>query len=443
MKLLYCLLFLSLAAENLHAQDATAKLELAVQTYVDQEKFTGSVLVVHQGKILINKGYGLKNIASSQSNKPETIYSIASLTKTFTAAVVMKLQEQGKLSVNDKLSKYYNNYPNGDEITIHHLLSHTSGIKEYLRVPAFLKFDQTKPIPLNEMISVFRDQPLDFPPGTKFSYTNSGYTLLGYIIEKVTGMSYEKALQQLIFKPLDLKNTGYDFNRLNNSERATGYLNQNRITDPINASILYATGAVYSNVGDLYKWHKAFENNKFLSTETKQLINTPNKGPYGYGWYVDSLFGKKRISHDGNLSGFKSNINRIPEDDLCIIALSNSSSSRVGEMVRVLISILYDKPYQLPKIRPSISLPADELKELEGKYQIGPNSIISVSRENSRLFISGAGIMETEFFASARLTFFSKDNDMEIEFLRDPASGKITEATVLSGKRKLPGKKIQ
>src|SRR5882724_5685376 len=204
-------------------QAPTDKLEAAINAYVSQYKFTGTVLVARQGKILLQKGYGFKNAATQAPNTVNTIYGIASLTKQFTAAIILKLQEQGKLSVEDKLSKYYPGYPNGDKITIRHLLSHTSGIYDYTRNREFMSGDQSQPVALDSMIGLFINKPLDFEPGAKFSYSNSGYTLLGYIIEKITGRPYREALEKMILQPLHLGHSGYDFIALADSNKSTGY----------------------------------------------------------------------------------------------------------------------------------------------------------------------------------------------------------------------------
>jgi len=241
-------------------QTISNELEQAVITFVRQEKFTGTILVARKGHILIHKAYGLKNAATGEPNTINVIYQTGSFARKVKAVVILKLQEQGKLSVTDKISQYIPGYPNGDKITIHHLLSHTSGIYNYTDNKAFMASDQSQPVTLDSMIRLFKDQPLNFEPGTRFSYSNSGYTLLGAIIEKVTGQSYQSVLEKLILKPLGLRHTGYDYGVLNDSNKTQGY-NQYRsgdfiLANPVHSSILYTTGALYSTTGDLYKWHQ-------------------------------------------------------------------------------------------------------------------------------------------------------------------------------------------
>lgn len=427
-------------------QSTASKLEQAVTTFVNQEKFTGTVLISKQGEIILHKGYGFKNAETQTPNSSNTIYQIASLAKQFTAAVILKLQEQGKLSVQDKLSKYYPSYPNGDKITIHHLLSHTSGVYNYTDNKEFMTADQSKPVTLDYMIEQFIDKPLAFEPGTKFSYSNSGYTLLGYIIEKVTHKSYQKVLENLILKPLKLRKSGYNYGLLKDTNKSIGYnqygVGNYKPATYVHPSILYTTGALYSTANDLYRWHKALMGKFFLSSESLKALYTPVAGPYGYGWQVDSLFGKKRVSHSGNVAGFKSNINRIPEDDVCVIVLSNSSSSQVGPMTMILMSILYEKPYQLPVVRKFIKLNTEILKQYTGTYQFSPQLTMIVSLENDKLFVQPSNQPKFEILAENETSFFLKDFDMQFEFKKNTSTGVFDNLNFTRNKQLMQGKRI-
>jgi CubicO group peptidase (beta-lactamase class C family) len=428
------------------SQDKSALMEKAITVYSDQYKFTGTVLVAKQGKIILQKAYGYKNVEKESLNTLNTSYQVASLAKQFTAAVILKLQEQGRLSVNDLLVKYYPDFPNSAKITIHHLLSHTSGIFNYTNSKDFMSGDQSKPVSLDSMISIFRDKPLGFEPGTKFSYSNSGYTMLGYIIEKITGEPYRAVLDEMILKPLQLTDSGYDFLALEHSNKSTGYTNyapgMYQVAKYVHPSILYTTGALYTTVADLYKWHRALMSDKFLSAASKEMMYKPVAGPYGYGWFSDSLFGKKRLSHDGSVQGFKSNINRIPEDDVCIIALSNSNSSSVGQMVRVLMCILYDQPYQLPVERKYITIADDSLKQYIGLYDFGAGTNLTVTQEKEGLFLQGSGVPRFQLFAESPTVFFGKFFDATVEFVKDPGTGSVVQILFYQGKQKYTGQKV-
>ena len=233
--------------------------------------------------------------------------------------------------------------------------------------------DQTKEVKLNDMIAFFKDKPLLFEPGTNFRYSNSGYTMLGYIIEKITGKSYALALDHFIFQPLGMQHSSFGPKDTTNKNLAQGYMmyykNFSLPAFKVHPSISYATGAIYSTVEDLYKWHKALQSGKFLSPKSLEVAYKKDKGNYGYGWFTDSLYGKQRVSHDGNIPGYKANINRMPEDDVCVIALSNSNNSSVGGMVRNIINILYKQPFSKTFFeQPVINMPDSIKKEFTGVY---------------------------------------------------------------------------
>ncbi|RYE47083.1 MAG: class A beta-lactamase-related serine hydrolase, partial [Sphingobacteriales bacterium] len=209
MKKLILVFNLIIASLTAFAQKEVYRIDSLVNQYFENSEFNGTVLVAKRGEILLNKGYGYSNAEKKTANAAHTVFGIASITKTFTSALILKLQEAGKLSVQDPLSKFDPDFPNGNKITVHHLLTHTSGLSDYINDPAFRKTDQSKEQTLSAMMGFFKNKPLDFEPGTKFRYSNSGYTMLGYIIEKVTGKSYASALQQLVFKPLGMENTSY------------------------------------------------------------------------------------------------------------------------------------------------------------------------------------------------------------------------------------------
>jgi len=428
-------------------QSVNAELEEAVMTFVNQEKFTGSVLVARKGEVLLHKGYGLKNAVAAQPNSTKSIFQVASLAKQFTAAVILKLQEQGKLSVQDKISQYIPDYPNGEKISIHHLLSHSSGIYNYTDNKVFMASDQSKPVTLDSMIRLFKYQPLNFEPGTRFSYSNSGYTLLGYIIEKLTGQPYQSVLEHLILKPLGLRHTGYDYEALKDPNKTKGYTQYSSenyiLANPVHSSILYTTGALYSTTGDLYKWHQALMGTRFLSAASVNLLYTTHTSRYGYGWQIDSLYNKKRVSHSGNVAGFKSNINRIPEDDICVIILSNSNNSQPGPLVMICLAILYQQPYQLPVVKKHITLKEDVLRQYTGVYQFNPELSMTFTIKNNKLFAQPSSQPGFELWAETENKFFLKDFDIQFEFRRNSDTEEYAEVIFTRNKQSLNGKKIQ
>src|SRR6186997_2017452 len=236
------------------AQEAD-KLDALINAYAKMYKFNGAALVAKNGVILLNKGYGYRDAENKVANNEQTIFQLGSVTKQFTSAVILKLQEEKKLSVSDKLSKYFPGYPKGDSITIEHLLTHTSGIYNYTNDGDFMTTEVTKPASREKMMALFTNKPLDFSPGTSWNYSNSGYSLLGYIIEAVTKKPYYQAVRKYIFTPLHMTHSGFDFTHLKKKEKATGYFSlqgKNATPAPIvDSTVAFSAGAIYSTVGDL------------------------------------------------------------------------------------------------------------------------------------------------------------------------------------------------
>jgi len=266
------------------AQSDADKVNELVTAYARQYKFNGTVLVVSKGKVVFSKGYGFKNVKDSTYNDINTIYQLGSVTKQFTAAIILQLQEQKKLSVQDKLSKYYPDYPQGDKITIENLLTHTSGIFNYTNSREFMSNGATRSSTEEKMVALFKDKPLDFEPGSKWSYSNSGYSLLGYIIEKVTGKPYEQVVRERIFNPLHMSHSGFDFTHLKSKDKANGYTAYTEaFKQPaaiVDSSVSFAAGAIYSTVNDLWKWHKGLLANKIIKAASQDKGYTPYKNHY-------------------------------------------------------------------------------------------------------------------------------------------------------------------
>ena len=424
MKNFLFLLITNLPLYGALAQNEVKSIDSLLLKCTDNAEFCGSVLVAKNGKLLFSKGYGYSHEEQKISNDENTIFNIASITKTFTSAVILKLQEQRKLSVTDVVSKYYPDYPNGDKLTIHQLLTHTSGIHNYTEEKEFQSMDQTKALTLEEMIAFFKSKPLDFEPGTAFHYSNSGYTMLGYIIEKVTGLTYGAALETYIFKPLHMEHTSYGPPLESKVQPATGYMmyykNFKRPTYAVHPSVSYATGAIYSTVKDLYKWHQALQTNRFLSDKSLAAAYKKDKGNYGYGWSTDSLYGNQRVSHDGNIAGYKSNINRFPQDDICVIALSNSNNSSVGSIVRNMVNILYHQPLSKSFAeQPVMKMTDSSKKEYTGiyKFRKEDSAQVTVYLKDNNLFMTIANQPAFEMQPVYKDLF--KSGEARIEFKRN------------------------
>lgn len=422
------------------------KLDELIDAYAKLYKFNGTALVAKNGTILLNKGYGYRNGADKVANNEQTIFQLGSITKQFTSAVILKLQEEKKLSVSDKLSKYFPGYPKGDSVTIEQLLTHTSGIYSYTSDPNFMKNEVTKPASREMMMALFRDKPFDFPPGTSWNYSNSGYSLLGYIIEAVTKKPYEQAVRKYIFTPLGMTHSGFDFTNLKSKEKATGYFKlDDKETLPapmVDSTVSYSAGAIYSTTGDLFQWHNALQKNKILSKAQQDKAYTPVKNKYGYGWGIDTIEGKRKVAHSGGIHGFTTNISRVPEDDVCIVLLSNASNTTLGEITKNIYAILYGKEYKLPKERTAIKLPEEKLKEYEGEYVIREDLHVILSLKDGELVATPTGQKEEVLYAEKEDLLFVKSQDIQLEFTRNEK--KEVDGFILhQGGAKLPCKKIK
>ena len=433
------------------AQDSTVqKLDELMQAYTNLDKFSGTILVARQEKILLEKGYGIKSYKDSTLNDAHTVYQIASITKTFTSAMILKLVELEKLSLTDKVSKFYPGYPHGDSITIEHLLTHTSGIWDYTRDNDFLYNKQINgPVQVEEMIRFFKDKPLDFRPGTAWSYSNSGYYLLGYIIQKVTGMPYEKALRQYIFMPLGMNHSGFDFKHLASIDKAIGYYADTtekpiKPAPVVEAAGPYAAGSIYSTAGDLYKWHRALQQYSIVGKDLLLKAYTPVKNNYGYGWIIDSLYGRLMVSHSGGIFGFSTNLARVPEDDVCVVLLSNMETNSRDQITRGLLAVVYGKPYNIPVRLKAVPVREEILKRYTGTYKIEANGVlVDVVLESGRLLAKPHNGPVSELLALDETHFFlANEHEFRISFESDE-TGKVVRMMVNPNGTPKPAVKIK
>ena len=324
--------FTLLSACHLHAQDLAAKADAYLQKQAATKSFRGVALIGVNGKIEFERGYGFASEELRVQNTPQTKFRIASLTKQFTAACVLLLQEQGKLNVHDQISKYLPGLPAAwQAITIHQLLTHTSGMPNYTEFPPISQLNLTGATP-QAFIAVVADKQLLFPPGTKFSYTNTGYVLLGMLIEKVSGQHYADFLRGKIFTPLGMNDSGYDTAAAILPLRAAGYqLKDGMLVNAqyIDMTVPFAAGGIYSTVEDLFKWNEALAHGKLLSEASQELMfgiypeTGVNNSHYGYGVVMTERFSQQLYYHGGGVSGFASSIQRYPAKNLCIVVLSN------------------------------------------------------------------------------------------------------------------------
>jgi CubicO group peptidase (beta-lactamase class C family) len=307
-----------------------AQLDEILSRMAADETFSGSALIAQDGEVLLSRGYGSADRELGISNTTQTRFRLGSVTKQFTAMAILILQSQGRLNVQDRICRYVEDCPAAwEDITIHHLLTHTSGITYMVGNPGSL------PITPAELVALFKESSLDFQPGGRYSYSNCGYWVLGAIIERVSGQSYEDFIQQAIFEPLDMHDSGYDQDA---SGLAVGYVDQDTAApaEVIDSSFPYSAGALYSTVEDLYRWDQALYTDSLIPRGLLDQMFRPRvvvypdvagSMAYGYGWQVQDDLGRPLVYHVGAIEGFRAGIFRYPGERITIILLSNQEDS--------------------------------------------------------------------------------------------------------------------
>lgn len=430
-------LTLLLAGAPALAQD-TARLEQIVQSYVQANGFMGSVLVARGGDVVFSKGYGSANVELSVPNTPATKFRLGSITKQFTAVAILLLEEQGKLRIEDPIRKHMPDAPAAWEpITLYHLLTHTSGIPNFtaMKEYASLKGVET---PVEKTIATFRDKPLDFPPGEKMSYSNSGYLVLGWVIEKVTGGSYSAFVQDRLFAPLGMKDSGYDSNTAIIPRRAAGYVPGPK--GPANAgyihmSIPHAAGALYSTTEDLLRWEQGLFGGKLLSAASMEKLTTPNKNNYAFGLVVRAENGRRVISHGGGIDGFNTSLVYYPDSRTTVAVLANINGPAPDRMATQLGASTHGDAVVLASERKAIELPAAALKKYVGVYGVRSGVDLAIGLDGSQLTAQLTGQPAFPLFAESETRFFLRAVEAAVEFTIDP-SGAVTAATLLQGSSK-------
>jgi CubicO group peptidase (beta-lactamase class C family) len=351
---------LSCTFQAASAQSNSEKIDNLVKLYSEYRQFNGSILVAEAGKVILKKGYGFANMEWGIPNRPDTKFRLGSVTKQFTSMIIMQLVQQGKIKLDGTITDYLPEYPKrtGNKITIHHLLTHTSGIPGYTEFANFTAEMERNAYSPDAFVKMFADSALLFEPGTQWSYSNSGYFLLGAIIERVTGKTYEQVLSENILKPVGMENTGYDHSQTIIARRAAGYEKRGRNyinTDYLDMSVPYSAGSLYSTVEDLYLWDQALYTDKLISAENKAKMFTPFLNSYAYGWGItrtpigNTTESVATIQHGGGINGFNTLVCRVPGEKHLIVLLNNTGGAPLGPMMRSILAILYGKSYSPPK----------------------------------------------------------------------------------------------
>ena len=427
------------------AQAPVSRMDQVVQSFVDAKQFMGSVLVAQGDKILLNKGYGFANLEWSIPDSPSTKFRLGSITKQFTAASILLLEERGKLKTDDPVKQYLPDAPAAwDKITIFNLLTHTSGIPSFTSFPDY-RSTEAMPTTSEQLVARFRDKPLNFQPGESWEYSNSGYALLGYLIEKISGESYKDFVRENLFTPLGMKNSGYDLNAPIIERRAAGYAPGPE--GPVNAgyidmSIPFSAGALYSTTGDLLRWEQGLFGGKVLSPASLKKMTTPFKNDYAFGLGVRVVDGHTLIEHGGGIEGFNTQLSYYPDDKLTVIVLANLNGGAPSDIAAKLASVAHGEKVVLTSERKEINVAKDILMRYVGTYAITPTIKNVITLEDGHLMTQLTNQPKFPLFAESETTFFLKVVDAQVEFSKDD-KGAFTILTIHQGGRDTKGLKQQ
>jgi CubicO group peptidase (beta-lactamase class C family) len=443
--------FLLLLTSSSSAQVATAPAPPSDATIVERvdaymqaetrvNGFSGTILLARKGTPLVAKGYGMANAEWNIPNAPGTKFRVGSITKQFTSMAVMQLQQRGKLKVEDPICRYLTPCPDAwKAITIHHLLTHTSGIPSYTNSASYRE-TMMVPKTVEQMVAGFRDLALEFEPGSQFKYNNSGYFLLGVLLEKVTGQPYERVLRDQIFTPLGMRDSGYDSSARVLPMRASGYSRAagSELTNAAHLDMIqpFAAGALYSTVEDLLKWDQALYTEQLLPSAARTAMFTPFKSDYAYGWQVPTpspqTFGRRQTAHGGGINGFSTMIVRLTEDNITSIVLANVQQAQTGRIARDLLAILFGEPYRVAVERTVAKVDPTLYDAYVGQYPLSPTFILSITREGDRLMTQATGQPKFEVFPESETKFFLKAVDAQITFVKDER-GTVTHLILHQG----------
>ncbi|HLY18484.1 MAG TPA: serine hydrolase [Bryobacteraceae bacterium] len=431
-----------LAAGGACAQDA-ARMEEVIQSYTPDHRFMGSVLVARGSQVLLNKAYGSANLEWDVPNSPSTKFRLGSVTKQFTAASILLLQERGKLKIEDPVKKYMADAPAAwDQVTIYHLLTHTSGIPSFTSFPDYRKWEPFAATPAEE-VARFRDKPLEFTPGEKWNYSNSGYVLLGFLIEKVAGVTYEKFVRDNIFAPVDMRDSGYDSNSAIIARRASGYTPDKdglANTGFIHMSIPFSAGSLYSTTGDLLKWEQGLFGGKVLSPASLEIMTRPYKNNYACGLFVETKNGHKKIEHGGGIEGFNTELAYYPDDKLTVIVLANVNGSAPGDIAGKLAALVHGETVKLPTERKEVVVDSKVLAGYVGTYDMD-GAKMRITLDGSQLSAKLGDQPVFPIFPESESAFFLKVVDAQIEFQKD-AAGAVTGLLLHQGGRDVKARRV-
>lgn len=382
--------------------------------------FSGSILVAREGKILFRRDYGYLDYELRAPHHPSSKFHIASVSKTFTAAAVLLLESEGKLTLSDRLSKYIDDYPEADKITLANLLEHSSGVPDYYSLPEYPRMKRS-PVTLDHLISIVKTKPLDFVPGTQNRYSNTGYAFLAHVVAKASGITYDRFVRERLLMAAGMKNSGIWLDEPLIPFRASGY--QPWVGSPplrnapfYDKRILTGAGSLYSTADDLWAWYRFLRSQKLLTLDGSS---------YPYGWGLRKKDGQSYVEQNGRDPGFVSHMSIFPKEDLIVILLGNVEVAADSVIADGLAAIALGKNPTPSQPRPKYTVNPELLANYAGRYEVAPNFVLDVVPARDRLFLRGTGGDFLPLDPTAKDTFFYRQLYVRVGFQRDE-SGKVT-----------------
>jgi D-alanyl-D-alanine carboxypeptidase len=413
--------------------DPTTQIDALLQAAYQPDEPGAAVIAVKDRRPVFRSAYGMANLELGVPLAPDMVFRLASITKQFTAVAILMLMEQGRLALQDPITRFLPDYPTHDHaITIEHLLTHTSGIRSYTDMPEWPPLWR-KDFTTQELIDFFKYQPMQSAPGKRWAYNNSGYHLLGAIIEQVSGQSYEQFVQQHIFEPLSMRQSYYDHPTRIIPKRVAGY--QKEPDGYANAEYLsmtqpYAAGALASTVDDLAQWDAALSRGALLRPETLERAWTPYRladgslTGYGYGWMIGEWQGRRTMEHSGGIHGFGTYALRMPAEGLFVAILSNNPGAASRELLTLKIAgLLIGQPYQEPT---PIALDAQEYARLAGHYRSATGGDWTITSSDNSLLAQEAGGDQITLQPVSDSEFFMQDMPLQRLVFTFGAAGAVT-----------------
>lgn len=401
---------------------------------VENDLVSGSVLLARNGEILLAKGYGLANREHGIANSPETVFGIASVTKSITAIAVLQLVERGQLRLEDPVARFLPDFPAGDRITVGHLLTHTSGIRSYVFLPGFAQ-KQRLELDVRDVVDWIAESELEFEPGDRFRYGNSGFMLLTMIIEEVSGLPYERYLRENVFDPAGMEDSGLEtFTRVvphraaaHSRDGCTGEITRAAFREP---TFDRGGGSLYSTVMDFHRLDRALRTDRILSAGTRALMETPQvETPWGdsyaHGWFVGQSHGRRLVHHEGGSAGVMTSFRRFVDDDVLVVALFNQDLMIADELFSRLDAIALGEPWDPPFATGAGGETFEGLASFTGTYAMDPEGTLFFGREGERLFIEEPGCVRFEVWPMSPTRGFATGANALLAFSGDETTGRV------------------